>query len=43
MAALYTELSKLSDAELERRGVTRGELHRHISDLGRDPSDDGPR
>jgi hypothetical protein len=27
-AALYQELSKLSDTELERRGIPRGELHR---------------
>jgi hypothetical protein len=30
-AALYHELSRLSDAELERRGIPRGELHRSIS------------
>jgi hypothetical protein len=29
-AALYEELSKLSNAELERRGIPRGELHRCI-------------
>jgi hypothetical protein len=29
-AALYAELSKLSNAELERRGIPRGELHRCI-------------
>jgi len=29
-AALYQELSKLSDAELERRGIPRGELHRCV-------------
>jgi len=29
-ATLYQELSRLSDAELERRGIPRGELHRHI-------------
>ena len=29
-AALYQELSRLSDAELERRGIPRGELHRCI-------------
>jgi hypothetical protein len=27
-AALYWELSKLSDMELERRGIPRGALHR---------------
>lgn len=27
---LYQELSRLSDAELERRGIPRGNLHRHI-------------
>jgi hypothetical protein len=30
-AVLYQELSKLSDAELERRGFARGDLHRHVS------------
>ena len=30
-AALYQELSKLSDSELERLGIPRGELHRCIS------------
>jgi hypothetical protein len=29
-ALLYEELSKLSDADLERRGLRRAELHRHI-------------
>jgi hypothetical protein len=29
-AALYQQLSRLSDAELERRGIPRGELHRCI-------------
>jgi hypothetical protein len=29
-ATLYQELSRLSDAELERRGMPRGVLHRHI-------------
>ena len=29
-AVLYQELSKLSDAELERRGIARGDLHRHV-------------
>jgi hypothetical protein len=28
--ALYQELSRLSNAELERRGIPRGELHRHL-------------
>jgi hypothetical protein len=32
--ALYTELSRLSDAELERRGIARGDLGRLISDVG---------
>jgi hypothetical protein len=32
-AALYRELSKLSDAELERRGIARGDLARHVSNL----------
>jgi hypothetical protein len=30
-AALYQELSRLSNAELERRGIPRGELHRCVS------------
>jgi len=29
-AVLYQQLSKLSDAELERRGIARGDLHRHV-------------
>jgi hypothetical protein len=29
-AALHAELSRLSDAELERRGIPRGHLHRCI-------------
>jgi hypothetical protein len=29
-AALYEALSKLSDAELGRRGIPRGDLHRHV-------------
>jgi hypothetical protein len=29
-AALYQGLSRLSDAELERRGIPRGELHRCV-------------
>ena len=29
-ALLYEELSKLSDAELKRLGMPRGELHRHV-------------
>jgi hypothetical protein len=28
-ANMYEELSRLSDAELARRGVSRGDLHRH--------------
>jgi hypothetical protein len=32
-AALYRELSKLSDAELERRGIARGDLARYVSNL----------
>jgi hypothetical protein len=35
-ANTYEELSRLSDAELERRGIPRGELHRCVSPpLGR--------
>ena len=30
-AALYEELSKLSDAELYRRGLSRGDLHRSVT------------
>jgi hypothetical protein len=29
-AALYGELSKLSNAELDRRGISRGDLHRCV-------------
>jgi hypothetical protein len=29
-ANTYEELSRLSDAELERRGIPRGELHRCV-------------
>ena len=29
-ALLYEELSRLSDAELERLGMPRAELHRHV-------------
>ena len=29
-AALYQELSRLSDTELEHRGIPRGELHRCV-------------
>jgi hypothetical protein len=28
-ANMYEELSRLSDAELARRGIFRGDLHRH--------------
>jgi hypothetical protein len=31
--AVYTELSRLSDAELERRGIAHGDLGRLISEL----------
>jgi hypothetical protein len=30
-AALYEELYKLSDSELDRRGISRGDLHRWVS------------
>jgi hypothetical protein len=30
---LYTELSRLSDAELERRGIARGDLGRLVSEM----------
>ncbi len=29
-AVLYEVLSRLSDEELERRGIARGDLHRHV-------------
>jgi hypothetical protein len=29
-AMLYEELSKLSDADLKRRGLRRADLHRHV-------------
>ena len=32
-AALYQELSKLSDAELGCRGMARGDLHRHVAEV----------
>jgi hypothetical protein len=32
-ANAYEELSRLSNAELERRGMPRGELHRYIFDI----------
>jgi hypothetical protein len=31
-AVLYAQLSNLSDAELERRGFARGDLHRVVSE-----------
>jgi hypothetical protein len=31
-AVLYAELSKLSNAELDRRGMARGDLHRQVSE-----------
>jgi hypothetical protein len=35
-AALYEQLSRLSDAELARRGIPRAELHRRVlEELGR--------
>jgi hypothetical protein len=33
-AAIYRELSALSDAELARRGIPRGELHRCVFGTG---------
>jgi hypothetical protein len=32
-AVLYAELSKLSDVQLARRGIARGDLHRLTSDM----------
>jgi hypothetical protein len=34
-AVLYAELSKLSNAELERRGIIPGDLHRQVSETSR--------
>jgi hypothetical protein len=34
---LYTELSRLSDAELERRGIARGDLGRLVSEMDERP------
>jgi hypothetical protein len=31
--AVYTDLSRLSDAELERRGIARGDLGRLVSEM----------
>ena len=28
----YEDLAKLSDTQLERRGIARGDLHRHAAD-----------
>jgi hypothetical protein len=33
-AHLFTELSRLSDAELKRRGLARDSLYRHVSETG---------
>jgi hypothetical protein len=32
-AVLHQEMSKLSDAELERRGLARDDLYRHASEI----------
>jgi hypothetical protein len=37
-ANLYEELCRLSDAELERRGIPRGELHRCVFEASGPPS-----
>jgi hypothetical protein len=37
-AVLYQELSRLSEAELERRGIPRGELHRCVSEISDGPA-----
>ena len=34
-AAMYEQLSKLSDAELQRRGLSRAKLARDVRDTGR--------
>jgi hypothetical protein len=39
-AARHRELSRLSDAELERRGISRGELHRCVFDALNAPGRD---
>jgi hypothetical protein len=37
-AAHYDELARLSNTELDRRGMTRGDIYRHIRDeLDKDP------
>ena len=41
-AAMYEELSRLSDAELHRRGLTRDDLSRHISERARRAGETGP-
>jgi hypothetical protein len=35
-AMLYQNLSRLSDAELERRGISRGDLYRTLTEKGSD-------
>ena len=41
-AAMYEELSRLSDAELRRRGLTRDDLSRHVSERARGAAERGP-
>jgi hypothetical protein len=40
-SALYQELSRLSDAELERRGISRGDLHRCVFEALSSPANSG--
>lgn len=40
-AALYEQLSRLSDAELERRGIPRGDLHRRAFETLTRPANSG--
>jgi hypothetical protein len=37
-ANMYEDLSRLSDAELERRGIPRGELHRCVFEALNSPA-----
>jgi hypothetical protein len=41
-ANMYEELSRLSVAELARRGIPRAELHRHVFMALDDPAASGP-
>jgi hypothetical protein len=41
-AGMYEELSRLSDAELRRRGLTRHGLPRHVLERARSAAEIGP-